>query len=113
MEQLKKLGVSIAIDDFATSYSSFRYLEKLPIDVAKIDRSFIRTINSNRALRLLVESAILRAHEQGLRVMGEGVETASELETLAALDCDFAQGYFFALPEPASGIRRFLTRNNS
>jgi len=103
MKRLNRLGVRIAIDDFGTGYSSLSYLHRLPIDVLKIDRSFIETLNEPEGTRPIVEAVLSMAHTLGLRVVAEGVETAEQLATLSHLGCDIIQGYFFSRPvKPAA-----------
>jgi diguanylate cyclase (GGDEF)-like protein len=98
MERLKQIGMRIAIDDFGTGYSSLSYLHRLPIDVLKIDRSFMETLNEPDGTRPIVEAVLSMAHTLGLRVVAEGVETAEQLATLSHLGCDIIQGYFFSRP---------------
>jgi EAL domain-containing protein (putative c-di-GMP-specific phosphodiesterase class I) len=108
MERLKKLGVRIAIDDFGTGYSSLSYLHRLPIDVLKIDRSFIENLNQPDGTGPIVEAVLSMAHTLGLRVVAEGVETAQQLDTLHQRGCDLIQGYFFSRPVPAEAAAGFL-----
>jgi len=103
MERLKRLGVRIAIDDFGTGYSSLNYLHRLPIDVLKIDGSFMENLNEVDGTGPIVEAVLSMAHTLGLRVVAEGVETAEQLNTLHRGGCDLIQGYFFSRPlEPAA-----------
>jgi diguanylate cyclase (GGDEF)-like protein/PAS domain S-box-containing protein len=108
LEKLEALGIRLAIDDFATSYSSLRYLQKLPIDTVKLDRAFVQGIDEQRALRLLAESVIMTARERGLQVLAEGVQTRHEWDTLCELECHAAQGYFLSRPLPVNQIEEFL-----
>jgi diguanylate cyclase (GGDEF)-like protein len=98
MKRLKLLGVRIAIDDFGTGYSSLSYLHRLPIDVLKIDRSFMENLNEADSTRPIVEAVLSMAHTLGLLVVAEGVETAEQLCTLEESNCDLIQGYFFSRP---------------
>lgn len=98
MKRLKRLGVRIAIDDFGTGYSSLSYLHRLPIDVLKIDRSFMETLNEPEGTRPIVEAVVSMAHTLGLLVVAEGVETAEQLDTLHLCGCDIIQGYLFSRP---------------
>ena len=101
---LKNLGVRIALDDFGTGYSSLSYLQQLPIDVLKIDRSFIiQIIHSKKSSRLSV-AIINMAHSLGLEVVAEGVEDNEQLDFLKATTCEEYQGYLFGKPVPASQI---------
>jgi len=108
MERLKRLGVRIAIDDFGTGYSSLSYLHRLPIDVLKIDRSFIENLNEPEGTGPIVEAVLSMAHTLGLRVVAEGVETAAQLDKLRQGGCDIIQGYFFSRPVPPATAAGFL-----
>jgi len=98
MKRLKSLGVRIAIDDFGTGYSSLSYLHRLPIDVLKIDRSFIEKLEDPDGTRPIVEAVLSMAGTLGLRVVAEGVETAAQLAILETCNCDLLQGYYFSRP---------------
>ncbi len=98
MERLKLLGIRIAIDDFGTGYSSLSCLHRLPIDVLKIDRSFIEHMHEADGTGPIVEAVLSMAHTLGLRVVAEGVETAEQLNTLHQGGCDVIQGFFFSRP---------------
>ena len=102
LRELKALGVRLAIDDFGTGYSSLSYLKRLPVDTVKIDRSFVTDLATNPDDATIAQAIISMAHNLGLKVVAEGVETASQLSFLRAHDCDQMQGYYFAkgLPEP-------------
>jgi diguanylate cyclase (GGDEF)-like protein len=110
LEELRRLGVRLAIDDFGTGYSSLAYLHQLPVDELKIDRSFINRIAAGNRDAHLVEAIMGMAHALGLEVVAEGVETAVQLEFLAELGCQQAQGYLFSPPISAEALReRFAT----
>jgi diguanylate cyclase (GGDEF)-like protein/PAS domain S-box-containing protein len=98
---LKQLGVRLAIDDFGTGYSSLSYLGRYPVDILKIDRSFVSGLAADPAATVIVSAAVNLAHALGLSVVAEGVETEDELITLRALRCDRAQGYYWSRPLPA------------
>jgi len=98
--RLHERGYRIALDDFGTGYSSLHYLRALPIDMVKLDRSFIRTVETVEKDRVIVSSVIELAHRMGLTVVAEGVETSSQDQLLRELGCDMLQGYFFGGPEP-------------
>jgi diguanylate cyclase (GGDEF)-like protein len=109
MQKLKDLGVHIAIDDFGTGYSSLSYLHRLPIDILKIDRSFVEKITEPEGTRLIVDAVISMAQALGLRVVGEGVETVGQMEALHEGGCDVLQGYLFSRPVPAEQALQFLS----
>lgn len=96
--QLKEMGIHISLDDFGTGYSSLSYLKKLPINELKIDRSFIRDIETDSNDSILVESIISLAHHFNLALVAEGVETLEQLNFLMNHDCDAYQGYYFSKP---------------
>jgi EAL domain-containing protein (putative c-di-GMP-specific phosphodiesterase class I) len=97
---IKEMGLSIAIDDFGTGYSSLNYLKRFPIDILKVDRSFVMDIDKDHGDRAVIASIITLAHNLKLKVVAEGVETREELEFLKAHDCDMIQGYYFSRPLP-------------
>ncbi len=102
LKALKTLGVSIAIDDFGTGYSSLSYLQQFPFDVLKIDRSFVKNIHTNKANSAIITAIITMAHQLGLKVIAEGVESQEELDFLKKHNCDGMQGYLFSYPVSAS-----------
>lgn len=106
LDQLSDLDVKIAVDDFSTAYSVLGHLKRFPIDVLKIDRTFIREIEDDRADRATSNEIIEMAHSMSLRVVAEGVETPEQLGVLRALGCDAAQGYYFAYPTSPAEIDR-------
>ncbi|MFC0267485.1 putative bifunctional diguanylate cyclase/phosphodiesterase [Kushneria aurantia] len=101
MEQLRDMGVRLAIDDFGTGYSSLRYLQQLPLDVLKIDRSFTSAMTDNETTYKLVDGIIWIARALGLTVIAEGVETPEQWNELASLKCDLVQGFLFGRPVAA------------
>ncbi|QGZ42189.1 PAS domain S-box-containing protein/diguanylate cyclase (GGDEF)-like protein [Pseudoduganella flava] len=108
LHQLKALGVKMSIDDFGTGYSSFSYLRTFPIDVLKIDRSFIADIASDADEAAIVVSIIALARNLKLRVIAEGVEAQGQLDFLRAHGCDEMQGYYFSRPVPAGEFEQLL-----
>ena len=98
LNELKDLGVNLAVDDFGTGYSSLSYLKRFPVDYLKIDRSFVAGLREGSKDTAVVSGVITLAHTLGMRVVAEGVETAEQLSVLRGLGCDFAQGYYFSRP---------------
>ena len=101
LEELRSIGVSLAVDDFGVGYSNLMRLELLRPDIVKLDQSFIRPLDSPRAARTLLRRVIELAHDLGAIVVGEGVETQRQRDALADLDCDTVQGFFTGAPEAA------------
>lgn len=97
---LKDLGLRIALDDYGTGYSSLNRLGKLPVDIVKIDKSFVDQVDVSREGRALVQSIIDVAKALGMKSIAEGVERPDERAALAELGCDYIQGYLFAKPAP-------------
>jgi PAS domain S-box-containing protein len=108
LEGLKALGVRIAIDDFGTGYSSLSYLSRLPIDVLKIDRSFVADIGTSRQAAALVRSIVKIGQALNLETVAEGVETEEQLDRLLRLGTKLGQGYLFARPLTADALALFL-----
>jgi len=109
MRRLKALGVSLAIDDFGTGYSSLAYLQRFPVDMLKIDRSFVQDLpREDSDSRELARAIMALARSLRLGVVAEGVETREQLELLAELGCEAVQGYYFSPPLPEAGVPEFL-----
>jgi diguanylate cyclase (GGDEF)-like protein len=102
LEALRHRGINLAIDDFGTGYSSLSYLDKLPVQVLKIDRSFVNALTENSKANSnaneIVRATIILAHNLGMSVVAEGIETQQQLSLLQSYGCDYGQGYFFARP---------------
>lgn len=96
--ELKELGVKISIDDYGTGQSTLTYLKKLPATELKIDQSFVRVVLNSKSDQLMISSTVSLAHELGMKVVAEGVETNEVLEALRDLDCDIIQGYYIGKP---------------
>lgn len=101
---LKRLGVSVAVDDFGTGQSSLSRLKQFPVDTVKIDREFVTDLEGNLASRLIVGAVVGLAHGLGMMVVAEGIETVGQRDEVAKLGCDFSQGFYFARPQPADAI---------
>ena len=101
MHQLKSLGATLAMDDFGTGYSNLAYLQKLPIDVLKIDRSFVTGMLADRDKIAIIRAILSLAQALGMRTTAEGIETPELAQTLAALGCTYGQGYHYSRPVPS------------
>ena len=110
LEALREMKVDIAIDDFGTGYSSLSYLARLPVQVLKIDRSFIVTMTDNADSMTIVASIISLAHSRKLRVVAEGVETEEQSRFLREMGCDEIQGYLYSRPQPFDAISALLSQ---
>ena len=108
LERIRQMGFRLAMDDFGTGHSSLSCLHQFPIDVLKIDRSFIARLEQGRAFSAVVGSIVSLARHLDLAVVAEGVETEAHLAQLQAMDCEFAQGYFFSRPLAAEDASTFL-----
>jgi EAL domain-containing protein (putative c-di-GMP-specific phosphodiesterase class I) len=108
LDQLDALGVQLAIDDFGSGYSNLGYLKRLPVETLKIDQIFIKGLGHDRHDKAIVAAITSLAHEIGLRVTAEGVETNVQREQVRQIGCDHAQGFFFARPMSAEEFTRQL-----
>jgi diguanylate cyclase (GGDEF)-like protein len=110
LNDLKDLGVVLALDDFGAGYSSLGYLKQFPVDTVKIDQSFVADLGLDEASRAIVSAVVHVAHALTLTVVAEGVETHRQCNAVAALGCDHSQGYFFARPMPADDMDDLMRR---
>jgi len=108
LNELKSMGIRLALDDFGTGYSSLTYLQKLPVDVLKIDRSFVSDISKNPDNAAIVRSTIDLAHGLGLVVVAEGVEDQDILDLLETMGCETAQGFFVGRPMAGDDVIPWL-----
>ena len=108
--ELKRMGLNLSMDDFGTGYCSFSYLKSFPLDIIKIDRSFITDINKTKADAAIVKAIIAMSHTLKLKVVAEGVETDEQLSLLREMGCDEMQGYLLSRPLPAEEINAFLLK---
>lgn len=105
LRELKAIGVKLHLDDFGTGYSSLSCLQQFPIDILKIDRMFVKGLGSIPQSRFMVEVVIKLAHQLGIKVVAEGVETEAQSVLLRTLDCDYGQGFYFSHPIPIQELR--------
>jgi diguanylate cyclase (GGDEF)-like protein len=111
LKAFKTMGVRIAIDDFGTGYSSLSYLQRFPVDVLKIDRSFVKDLPDSPGSVAIVNAVVTLAHGLGLEVVAEGVETIEQKDFLGARGCDEGQGYLFGRPMPLAEFRKILAQD--
>lgn len=110
--EVKALGIQIALDDFGTSYSSLNYLRSIPLDILKIDKTFVDEITTSKVLSEIVDSIINMAHALDILVVAEGVENQMQLEVLQEKGCDFIQGYHFSKPLYKNELEKRLGKEN-
>ncbi len=108
LTKLHNLGIRLAIDDFGTGHSSLGYLARFPIDIIKIDQSFVRGIDQDPVKSAIVSAVVALSQAIGSTTVVEGVETLRELEQIEGLGCDVAQGFYFSRPLPAGAFEDFL-----
>ena len=111
LKQIKETGVRISIDDFGTGYSSLSYLHRFPIDLLKVDRSFVSAMEENTENGEIVRTVIALAKALNLKVVAEGIESIHQFHQLRILGCEYGQGYLFSKPLPVADIERLLTDN--
>lgn len=107
------MGIGLAFDDFGTGYASLSFLTRMPLTHIKIDKTFVAGIPDDKSLCAIVHSLVAMAHNIGLRVIAEGVETQVQAEFLEASGCDEAQGYLFSRALPAEAFKTFLRNQPS
>jgi diguanylate cyclase (GGDEF)-like protein/PAS domain S-box-containing protein len=113
-QRLKDFGIRLVIDDFGTGYSSLSYLQRLPIDILKVDRSFISKIHEKPdSNRNIVEAIITLAHKLNMTVVAEGIETPEQYAILLDMKCDFGQGYLFSRPIPSPEVGRLIVQEKT
>jgi diguanylate cyclase (GGDEF)-like protein len=108
LDRLSQIGLTLSVDDFGTGYSSLANLKRLPVDVIKIDKSFVMEMAVDASDAAIVRSTIDLAHNLGLRVVAEGVESEDAWRQLESLGCDYAQGYYLSRPLPAEAATRLI-----
>lgn len=108
LEKCRQLGIDVSIDDFGSGYSSLSYLHNFPITTLKIDQSFIRSITTTEASRVLVKTIIGLARNLNMRVIAEGAETEEEVRILRDMGCDYCQGFWFSKPLPPDAALKFV-----
>ena len=108
LQRLRSAGMSVLIDDFGTGYSALSYLHTIPCDVVKLDGSFVRSLEHDERLRTIVARSIELAHDLGMDVVAECIETTKQAELLLELGCDYGQGYLFARPLDDTGVEQLL-----
>jgi diguanylate cyclase len=113
LNRLSAMGITLSIDDFGTGYSSLGYLKKLPVDLVKIDKSFVIDMLTDSDSAAIVRSTISLAHDLDLKVVAEGVESEAVLQLLMVLGCDVAQGYYVSKPLPAEQFRDWVNQRGA
>jgi EAL domain-containing protein (putative c-di-GMP-specific phosphodiesterase class I) len=111
LHDLKRLGIYLSVDDFGTGYSSLSYLRRFPVDVVKLDRSFVRPLMEDAKDRAMAKGVIEMAHALDLTVIAEGVETPEQYDCLAAMGCDFMQGFLVSRPHDEQTISAWLAES--
>ena len=112
LQQLRNRDIGVSIDDFGTGYSSLSYLQRFPIDRLKVDRAFVQRMESEEDSAKIVQTIVLLAHNLGMRVVAEGVETAAHVEALRALNVEFVQGFYYSKPVDADAAQGLVVKNH-
>ena len=113
LSELKALGVLLAVDDFGTGYSSLNYIQQFPVDILKVDKSFVDVVNSDARKSALTATILKLAQDLDLKPVAEGIERADQLERLLELHCDLGQGFFFAKPLDRDALQSLLTERKA
>jgi EAL domain-containing protein (putative c-di-GMP-specific phosphodiesterase class I) len=108
LERLRSAGMWVLIDDFGTGYSALSYLHTIPCDIVKLDGSFVRSLDKDPRLRAIVARSIELAHDLGMQVVAECIETPQQAALLQAMGCDYGQGYLYSRPLDDAGVERLL-----
>jgi diguanylate cyclase (GGDEF)-like protein/PAS domain S-box-containing protein len=111
LELLREAGIQLSLDDFGTGYSAMAYLKKFNIDYLKIDRSFVRDLETDLGDRAIAEAIVVMAHRLGLKVIAEGVETEGQRALLMAVGCEYVQGYLYAKPMPIEAFLNYVIKS--
>jgi EAL domain-containing protein (putative c-di-GMP-specific phosphodiesterase class I) len=101
-------GVKIALDDFGTGYASLRHLKEFPVDIIKIDRSFVRDLEDDPGDAAIIRAVLRLGHSLGIEIVAEGIETAAQAKYLKRLRCDYGQGHLFSKAAPAAQVPDLL-----
>jgi EAL domain-containing protein (putative c-di-GMP-specific phosphodiesterase class I) len=108
LNEVRKLNIKTAMDDFGTGYCSLSYLHHFPFDTLKIDQSFVRDIDARQKNLEIVHSTVTLAYKLGMDVIAEGIETEKEAETLRLIGCEYGQGTLYEFPLPAEAATKLL-----
>lgn len=111
LRDIKKLGVSLALDDFGTGYSSLSYLHRFPFDLLKIDRAFVQNLHRNGKSMDIIRAIVSLSKNFNLKIVGEGIENAEEIDALVGLGCEYGQGFLFSKPLPLDKALEFAAKN--
>jgi EAL domain-containing protein (putative c-di-GMP-specific phosphodiesterase class I) len=113
LTELKRIGVQLALDDFGTGYSSLSYLKQFPVDIVKLDQTFIADLSRDATSHAIVLKIIELAHLLKLHVVSEGIETAEQAAEIQNLESEYCQGYYFSLPLNAGQLDRLMRRSSA
>ncbi|SDD49995.1 diguanylate cyclase (GGDEF) domain-containing protein [Paenibacillus sp. UNCCL117] len=113
LTQLREMGIEISIDDFGTGYSSLNQLQRLPVTVVKLDRTFIQDLDQDEKKSAIVKAVIELAHSMGLKVVAEGIETEQERSLVTEMQCDELQGFYFCKPLPSERFERYMAAGHT